>query len=73
MQVSDFVQALSNSLQLEVTDAANQGDRQTAGTIQRFINALGRVAEQSDEPAPAPIETTDMGAAAATAASKKAN
>jgi hypothetical protein len=39
----DELQEVRNSLALEMQDCHNQGDRQTALTIQRVCNAIDRV------------------------------
>lgn len=42
----EFIKQLVQSLSAEIADSNNQGDRQTALTLQRLANALNRVDER---------------------------
>ena len=47
MQLDEFIRRLQGNLGLQIQDAGNQGDRQTAAALQRIQNAVSNTLTQA--------------------------
>lgn len=57
---NDILESLVKDISLEAVDAANMGDRQTAGVLQRLSNALHRNITRRNEQEAAEAEADPL-------------